>query len=157
GLTVGTGDVYTAEFDPATGRVLTEPQIVTQRYVGWNASPAWSPDGRYLAYISRKQRPEIITIHSLKTGEERDLSPKLPFMWGPIRWSPDGRSILVSGKDSKARHGLYLIDAQTAKATPIEMWQGVIDLAAFFPDGKRLLYRSWQDEADAITQTILVR
>jgi Tol biopolymer transport system component len=157
GLTVGTGDVYTAEFDPATGRVLTEPQIVTQRYVGWNVSPAWSPDGQYLAYISRKQRPEIITIHSLKTGEEHDLSPKFPFMWGPIRWSPDGRSIIVSGKDSKARHGLFLIDAQTAKATPIEMWQGAIDLPAFFPDGKRLLYRSWQGEAGATAQTILVR
>jgi Tol biopolymer transport system component len=155
GLTVGTGDVYTAEFDPATGRVPTEPQIVTQRYVGWNVSPAWSPDGQYLAYISSKQRPAIITIHSLKTGEERDLSPKFPFMWGPIRWSPDGRSILVSGKDSKARHGLYLIDAQTAKATPIEMWQGMIDLPSWFPDGKRLLYRSWQLEAE--TQTIVVR
>ena len=100
GLAIGTGDVYTAEFDPATGRVLTEPQIATQRYVGWNVSPAWSPDGQYLAYISRN-RHKIITIRSLKTGEERDLSPKLPFMWGPIRWSPDGRSILVSGKDTK--------------------------------------------------------
>jgi Tol biopolymer transport system component len=163
GLAIGTGDVYTAEFDPATGRVLTEPQIATQRYIGWNASPAWSPDGQYLAYISRNlhwlasQRPAIITIRSLKTGEERDLSPNLPFMWGPIRWSPDGRSILVSGKDSKAQHGLYLIDAQTAKATPIEMWQGEIDMPAWFPDGKRLLYRSWQLEAGTITQTILVR
>ncbi len=163
GLAIGTGDVYTAELDLATGRVLTEPQIATQRYVGWNTSPAWSPDGQYLAYISRNrhplvvQRPEIITIRSLKTGEERDLSPKLPFMWGPIRWSPDGRSILVSGKDNKARHGLYLIDAQTAKATPLEMWQDSIDIPAWFPDGKRLLYRSWQREAGTITQTILVR
>ncbi len=156
GLAIGTGDVYTSEFDPATGRVLTEPRIATQRYVGWNVSPAWSADGQYLAYISRN-RNKIITIRSLKTGEERDLSPKLPFMWGPIRWSPDGRSILVSGKDSKARHGLYLIDAQTAKATPIEMWQGMIDIPAFFPDGKRLLYRSWQGEAGTITQSILVR
>jgi Tol biopolymer transport system component len=156
GLAIGTGDVYTAEFDPATGRVLTEPQIATQRYVGWNVSPAWSPDDQYLAYISRN-RHKIITIRSLKTGEERDLSPKLPFMWGPIRWSPDGRLILVSGKDSKARHGLYLIDAQTAKATPIEMWQGEIDMPAWFPDGKRLLYRSWQLEAGTIKQTILVR
>ena len=159
GLAIGTGDVYTAELDLATGRVLTEPQIATQRYVGWNASPAWSPDGQYLAYMSHValRRSEIITIRSLKTGEERDLSPNLPFIWGPMRWSPDGRSILVSGKDSKARHGLYLIDAQTAKATPIVMWQDAIDTPAWFPDGKRLLYRSWQREAGTITETILVR
>jgi Tol biopolymer transport system component len=157
GLAIGTGDVYTAEFDPATGRIPTEPQIATQRNVGWNASPAWSPDGQYLAYISRNRHPEIITIRSLRTGEERDLSPKLPFMWGPIRWSPDGRSILVPGKDSKARHGLYVIDAQTGNATPIEMWQGTIDIPAWFPDGKRLLYRSWQPEAGTIAETVLVR
>mgnify|MGYP001595374024 CR=1 FL=1 len=163
GLAIGTGDVYTAELDPATGRVLTEPQIATQRYVGWNASPAWSPDGQYLAYISRNrhwlaaQRPEIITIRSLETGEERDLSPELSFIWGPIRWSPDGRSILVSGKGSQARHGLYLIDARSATATPIAMWQHSIDIPSWFPDGKRLLYRSQQREAGTITETILVR
>ena len=163
GLAIGAGDVYTAEFDLVNGKVLTEPQIATQRYVGWNSSPAWSPDGRYLAYISRNrhwlaaQRPEIITIRSLQTGEERDLSPKLSFMWGPIRWSPDGRSILVGGKDNTARHGLFLIDAQTGKATPVEMRQDSIDLGAWFPDGKKLLYRSWQREAGTLTQTILMR
>ncbi len=163
GLAIGTGDVYTAELDPATAKILTEPQIATKRYVGWNASPAWSPDGRYLAYISRNrhwlavQRPEIITIRSLETGEERDLSPDLSFIWGPIRWSPDGRSILVAGKDSTARHGLYLVDARAAKATQIDMWQDAIDIPAWFPDGKRMLYRSQQREAGATTEAILVR
>jgi hypothetical protein len=54
GLAIGGSDVYTAEFDPATGRVVTQPQIATQRFVGSNASPAWSPDGQYPAYISKR-------------------------------------------------------------------------------------------------------
>ena len=103
------------------------------------------------------QRPEIITIRSLETGEERDLSPNLSFIWGPIRWSPDGRSILVAGKDSTARHALYLVDARSAKATQVDMWQDAIDIPTWFPDGKRLLYRSWKVEAGAVTQAILVR
>jgi Tol biopolymer transport system component len=162
GLAIGGSDVYTAEFDPATGRVATQPQIATQRFVGSNSSPAWSPDGQYLAYISQNRpwfaahRPEVISIRSLKTGEERDLSPKLSFIWGPMRWSPDGRSILVSGKDRQLRHGLFLVDAQTGEVTPILWWEdSPISNPAWFPDGKRLLFS--RGESGTRAETILVR
>ncbi len=147
GLEIGTSDVYTAEFDPATGRVLSQPQNATQRFVGSNSSPVWSPDGQFLAYISSRtprllgHHPEIISIRSLKTGKERDLSHKLSWIWGPIRWSPDGRAILVPGKDTKGRHGLFLVDAQSGETTPALLWEdSEISNPAWFPDGKRLLY-----------------
>jgi Tol biopolymer transport system component len=162
GLAIGTSDVYTAEFDPAAGRLVTQPQIATQRFVGSNSSPAWSPDGQYLAYISQNRpwfaahRPEVISIRSLKTGEERDLSSKLSFIWGPMRWSPDGRSILVSGKDRQVRHGLFLVDAQTGEVTPILWWEdSAISNPAWFPDGKRLLYS--RGESGTRAETLLVR
>jgi len=165
GLVIGASDVYTAEFDPASGRVVTQPQRVVQRFVGSNFSPAWSPDGQFLAYISSRgpgligHRPEIISIRSLKTGEERDLPPKLSFTWGPIRWSPDGRSILVSGKDKKIKHGLFLVDAQTGDVTPTVMWEDrEIDAPAWFPDGKRLLFHSQRFEAGTIMPaTVVIR
>ena len=168
GLAIGTSDVYTAEFDPATGRVLTQPQNATQRFVGSNSSPAWSPDGQYLAYISQNRpwfaahRPKVISIRSLKTGEERDLdlSTKLTFIWGPIRWSPDGRSILVPGKDRKYRHGFYLIDAQSGEVTPVLGKEADLDVSgpAWFPDGKTLLYMLYtQGESGTTTETILIR
>jgi Tol biopolymer transport system component len=162
-VATGTSDVYTAEFDPATGKVVSEPQNATQRFIGSNSSPAWSPDGQYLAYISRNrdwragQRPEIITIRSLKTGEERELSPKLSYIWGPVRWSPDGRSVLVEGKDWKIRHGAYLVDAQTAEVTPLQSEDMAIGDAALFPDGKRLLYGIAHNEAGTITQSVEIR
>jgi len=162
GLAIGGSDLYTAEFDPATGRVVTQPQIATHRFVGSNSSPAWSTDGQYLAYISQNRpwfaahRPEVISIRSLKTGEERDLSSKLSFIWGPLRWSPDGRSILVSGKDRKLRHGLFLVDAQTSDVTPILWWEdSEISKPAWFPDGKRLLYS--RGESGTRAESILVR
>ena len=164
GLVIGTSDIYTAEFDPATGKVLTQPQNATQRFVGSNSSPAWSPDGQYLAYISHNrhwlasQRPEVVSIRSLKTGAQRDLPPKLPFLWGPLRWSPDGRSILVLGKDWSVQHGLFRVDAQTGQVTPI-LWWGDAEISnpAWFPDGQRLLYSSRHDESDTTTDTILIR
>jgi Tol biopolymer transport system component len=164
GREIGTSDVYTAEYDPATGRVLTPPQNAAQRFVGSNSSPAWSPDGEFLAYISSRtprllgHHPEVISIRSLKTGEERDLRPKLSFLWGPIRWSPDGRAILVPGKDSKGQHGLFLVDVQTAEVTPAVLWEDrAIDFAAWFPDGKKLLYLSQHGEAGAIIGSVVIR
>ncbi len=163
GLVIGTSDVYTAEFDPATGRVATQAQKTAQRFIGSNFSPAWSPDGQFLAYISSRRpglighRPEIISIRSLKTGEERDLPPNLAFAWGPMRWSPDGRSILVPGKDRQLQHALFLVDAQTGDVTPAVWWgDSEISNPAWFPDGKRLLYNESHRESGTIRETILV-
>jgi Tol biopolymer transport system component len=164
GLAIGNSDVYSAEFDPGTGKVATPPQKATQRFVGSNSSPAWSPNGQFLAYISSRtpsllgHHPEVISIRSLKTGEERDLSPKLSFIWGPLRWSPDGRAILVPGKDRKIQHGLFLVDAQTGEVTPIVMWEDrALDIPSWFPDGKRLLYRSQRPEAGTIIKAVVIR
>jgi Tol biopolymer transport system component len=164
GLVIGTSDVYTAEFDPATARVLTQPQNATQRFVGSNSSPAWSPDGQYLAYISHNrhwlaaQRPESISIRSLKTGEERDLRPKLSFIWGPIRWSPDGRSLLVAGKDWKVRHGVFLVDAQSGEVkSAVGRGEAEISSPDWFPDGKRLLYFSQRREAGTMIESVVIR
>ena len=66
-----------------------------------------SPDGQYLAYLSRLERPltvdtvgsGIIVVRSLDSGEERDLFPQLNFLGDTrLRWAPDGQSILISGE-----------------------------------------------------------
>jgi Tol biopolymer transport system component len=163
GLEIGTSDIYTAQFDPAAGRVVAQPEKATLRFVGSNFSPAWSPDGQFLAYVSIRRQGlfehDVISIRSLKTGEERDLSPNLLELWGPIRWSPDGRSILVPGKDKKIQHGLYLVDAQTGefRSTLRSDVDSDISHPAWFPDGKRLLYTDIRSESGTITEAVVVR
>jgi Tol biopolymer transport system component len=110
-------DVYTAELDLEFGRTLRQPAPAVQQFMGTNQSPAWSPDGRYLAYISKRSpvaRSTLLCIRSEDTGEVRELSPPLTYFRG-LRWSPDGRSILTIGADFEDRRGAFLIDVQTGK------------------------------------------
>ncbi len=126
-------DVYIASLDAETMQVVGSPILVSERFRGANTLPDWSPDGRYLAYLSRLARPQtvdtvgsgIIVVRSLDTGEERDLFPQLNFLGDTrLRWAPDGRSLLISGEavgghDGHRRRGVYEIDAQTGAVTPI--------------------------------------
>ena len=126
-------DVYIASFDAETRHVTGSSTLVSERFRGANTLPAWSPDGRYLAYLSRLARPQtvdtvgsgIIVVRSLDTGKERDLAPPLNFLGDTrLRWAPDGGSFLISGEtvggqDSDRRRGVYEIDAQTGAVAPI--------------------------------------
>src|SRR5262249_48174661 len=47
-------DVQMAAIDFEKGRILSPPSLTVQTYVGRNQSPVWSPDGKYLAYASRR-------------------------------------------------------------------------------------------------------
>jgi Tol biopolymer transport system component len=160
GLQIGMTDVYIAPFDFRSGKLLAEPKRATERFVGSNVSPDWSPDGRRLAYISYRGRSwldsNVVCIRSLETGEERDLSPNLSFFLCP-RWSPDGRSILLVGFDRQRRSGVYRMDAESGVVTPL-----VQSEVSVFPatvgwarGGKAIVYRRGQSGAPA--RSIVVR
>lgn len=60
-------------------------------------SPAWSPDGRTVAFVSnRSGSRQIWTIH-LDGGEARQLT-KFPLDVGDLRWSPTGTHIAFSAE-----------------------------------------------------------
>ena len=127
----GTQDVFTADLDPQTGKVISAPVRAVDRFVGSNLAPAWSPDGRYLAYHSRRgtivKGPGSLTlaIRTIETGEERAFALTLnpegdPYPFPVLRWSGDGRSLLVSATDPQGRWSLYRVDAQSGSVAVIE-------------------------------------
>ncbi len=114
GLLVGGDDVYTADIDLSTRRMLSVPVAVSKRFIGFNTTPACSPDGQLLAYISSRggvmdplaAGKSVLVVRSLKTGEEREV----PVNFGPgfeISWSPDSRSFMIAGRDSLSTFRLF--------------------------------------------------
>jgi Tol biopolymer transport system component len=143
-------DVYMATIDATTGKVSQAPKAVTERYVGSNSGPAFSPDGRWLAYISNRGvslngRVRVVAIRSLETNTEREINPMLSSFFRP-QWSPDSNSLMVSGVDTKGVSGIYRIDAHTGDVTPmVQVGESLTDgrivrWASWSPDGKSIYY-----------------
>ena len=53
-------------------------------------SPAWSPDGQRLAYVSFENRLPSVYVQFLKTGERQRVSARAGVNQAPA-WSPDGK------------------------------------------------------------------
>jgi len=151
-LPPGDGDVYMATLDPETGEVVIPPAKAIQSYEGFNSGPDFSPDGKYLVYVSRRPRGRILVIHSLETEEERelqtDISLSISYLSEP-RWSPDGRSILilatVTDSASEKRNGFHQIDVETGAVTPVVLDDEVGSLfgptpPVWSPDGSKIFF-----------------
>jgi Tol biopolymer transport system component len=143
----GAYDVQLASLEPPA-----EPKPVPSRYSGSNRGPAWSPDGRYLAYVSMRYGgfelepgTRLITIHDTMTGTERMLDPNLGIIPSPpIRWSPDGASLVCYCVSPQKEHGTYLIDVATSASRlvipgPPQGWR------TWSPDGQSLVIADRRD------------
>ena len=133
GVPIGDRDIQVASVDFETGKLVSGPVRPVQSFVGSNSGPAWSPDGKFLAYISNRPPPvynAFLGIQSVETGQVRELQPNLTYFQN-VRWAPDGLSVVVGGKDLKDRQGQYRIDVQTGGVTFLAVG------GPLSPDGKK--------------------
>jgi Tol biopolymer transport system component len=127
---------------------------IRTRFPGRNTMPAWSRDGKWLAYVSRRgtenfgEDARALVVQELSTGEEREINVRMAHI-ERVAWSPDGGKLLASGSDGKGRSGLFLIGARDGATVPLAAehdapfrgWD-----AAWAPDGSAVYYLNGSGE-----------
>lgn len=103
-------------------------------------SPQWSPDGRYLAYVSfERQRPRIY-IHDIERGTRKVVAKFRGTNSAPA-WSPDGKRLAVTlSKDGGSQ--IYLIDVNGQNLKRLSDSQSRDTEPNFSPDGRHILFTS---------------
>ena len=104
-------------------------------------SPAWSPNGSQLAYVSFESRKPVIYAHDLATGNRRLLANFRGSNSAPA-WSPDGRQIVATlSRDGGSQ--LYALDANNGGEPRRLTQSSSIDTEpAFSADGKYIYFVS---------------
>ena len=115
-LQSGEVDVFVANLGTDGTVVPGSVARAAASYLGSNLDPEWLPDGRSLAYVSRRRsigpRRHALVVRDMTAGSEQTLWPDLEGFVEP-RWSADGKRVVVRGGDRQGRPGPWLLDAAT--------------------------------------------
>ncbi len=88
--------------------------------------PVFSPDGEHLAFLARigtenqGREHRAVVLQSLRNGSSAAVPTRLTFVRS-MRFSPDGRLLLLSGSDRRGRSGLFLHDRRSERTRPVEL------------------------------------
>jgi Tol biopolymer transport system component len=108
-----------------------------------DADPAWSPDGRLIAFASSRRGGGIYLVRPDGTA----LRQLFPGAVSDVVWSPDGRRLAYAGTG-----GVYVVRRNGAR--PMRILDQRFSLPAWAPDGRRLAVV--KDESDLTTAIYVV-
>lgn len=131
-LITARGDVFSVPAEKGEIRNLTMTSGIRER------DATWSPDGRWIAWLSDRTGEYEVWIRPADgTGEERQVTRDGSVWRFEPLWSPDSRSLAFSDKNSR----LWVLDVSTGNVREID--RGTYDDIAWYrwsPDSRWLTY-----------------
>jgi dipeptidyl aminopeptidase/acylaminoacyl peptidase len=145
---VGTGTRRLAILDPDS----SAPRVVAGDLPGFAYTPAWSPDGRTIAYSRWKPGGfRDIHVYDVATGTDRALWVDRAMDIDP-RYSPDGRYIVFSS-DRTGIYNIYAYEVGTGRLSQVTNILSGAFQPVLSPDGKRLVYTGFTTDGFDLYET----
>jgi TolB protein len=104
-------------------------------------SPAWSPDGRRLAYVSFENNQSAIYVQTLRTGTRDRVSARTGINGAPV-FSPDGRMLALALSQGEGNLDIYTLDLATQVLRRITENSAIDTEPAWSADGEYLYFTS---------------
>ena len=121
------GDILTAPTENGDVENLTLTPGVHESY------PAWSPDGRTVAYFSDASGEQALHLRNAAQNETREVTLGGTGFYAYPHWSPDGKQLAFVDNG----RNLYVVDASSGKVRKVDQD------ANYFPGAYRDLFASW--------------
>ena len=107
------------------------------------SDPAWSPDGRKIAFVRLNARHGVYVVKADGSGL-RNLTPKPVGAYADPAWSPDGRKIaFVSERDGNSE--VYVMNANGSGQRDLTRNPAYDADPAWSPDGRKIAFVSNRD------------
>jgi TolB protein len=104
-------------------------------------SPAWSPDGQSLAYVSFESKASAIYVQTLSTGERRRVSARAGINGAPA-WSPDGSTLALTLSRKDGDVDVYTLNLSTQVLTRMTFDPGIDTEPTWSADGRKIYFNS---------------
>ena len=125
------GDIFTVPAEKGPTRNLTKSSDAHDRL------PAWSPDGRKIAFVSDQSGEEQVYVVDQTGGVPERLTEGVRGRLYRLAWSPDSKRIAFSDKEGKA----YVLEVESRAVQEIaDESRGRIDDYRWSPQGGYLAF-----------------
>jgi Tol biopolymer transport system component len=118
--------------------------------------PKYSPNGKMIAYLSRKGQigfPKLFVLD--ENGAERELPLQGHFAVN-VAWNPDNRSLFFAGMDKTFKAGIYEISLEKEEIRSVyigemvdmKTYKGALINVNLLPDVRKLMFFRWMEKGN---------
>jgi len=126
-------DLYVADYDGGNAVSIAQSREPIM-------SPAWSPNGQHLAYVSFENKVSEIFVQTLASGQRKSVA-KYRGINGSPAWAPNGKQLAITLSKS-GNSDIYVLTLANLSLRQLTRSWAIDTEAAWSPDGKSILFTS---------------